>query len=545
LIKVFVVDDEIRQRNAIIKHTQWEKYNMAVTGEAESAQQALELAQAGPPDLLITDIRLIGTDGLELSERMRMLNKKLDIIMITGYEEFDYAKTAVGLGVSAFLIKPVDFVQFEKCLEQISNSQLAAIRRQEEETLMKEQLRDLMPIARERFLQELIKSRVNDEDILLTRARYLRMFESCDTYTVILMAADDMISPHTGEDALLIDQLKIKQISQGIFGALFEETTTTSYGETALIINGADFLKPTHELERKLEVLKCEIDIELKCNVSIGVGPAVNSLGGISESFVLARQAVNQRLLLGQGQIVYWRDIDNGGISQNTGVESLIKEFFEALPLGEINGSNRLLDEIVRCFIDYYNNEDTKLRSVCMELVSGACRVAGEMNESLQQRFGSEKELFERILDINDHLRLLQETIGIMKEFCVFFHDRKKNHYRLIIQSALEYINSHYSEDLSLNIVAEKVFLSASYLGAILRKELGQSFTEYLTSIRMKRAKELLGNPQLKLYEISESVGYQNPTYFNSLFKRNVGVIPTEYRNSLNIRTDGQNNANE
>ncbi len=175
-MKIFVVDDEIRQRQSIIRHVDWNRYEMRVTGEAEDAAEALALAELDPPDLLITDIRLLGMSGLELSSRMRVYNPKLRIIMVTGYEQFEYAKTALDLGVDAFLVKPIDFGKLAAILEQMHGERLIDMRKTEEEARVKDQLKSFALIARENLMQELIHGLLLHESEAAERARSLGMF---------------------------------------------------------------------------------------------------------------------------------------------------------------------------------------------------------------------------------------------------------------------------------------------------------------------------------------------------------------------------------
>jgi two-component system response regulator YesN len=183
--------------------------------------------------------------------------------------------------------------------------------------------------------------------------------------------------------------------------------------------------------------------------------------------------------------------------------------------------------------IDSDSWNETETRSICFELVIGSYRIAREIGDPMGRYFGSEKKMWKQILDCEGTIQLLQVTRSILAEFCEFISQRKKSHYSLIVQRALEFMQEHFSEDLSLQDVAQKVYLSPSYLGALLRSELGRSFTEQLTVMRMNKAKGILVNPRCKLYEVADSVGYKNPAYFAALFKRHVGMSPTEYRDSL------------
>ena len=163
--------------------------------------------------------------------------------------------------------------------------------------------------------------------------------------------------------------------------------------------------------------------------------------------------------------------------------------------------------------------QGAELRSFCMHLISGAYRAASEIGDANRQ-YGSEQKLWERLLECREEQELLQETVHLISSLSHFIAERKKSHTQIVVQKALAYMDGHYKDNLSLRSVAESVYLSPNYLGALFRAELGISFTDQLIRIRIQKAKELLQQPELKLYEVAESVGYQNIGYFTGLFKR-------------------------
>jgi two-component system, response regulator YesN len=533
-MRVLIVDDEERQRSGLIRHIDWNAYGMMITGEAESAQQALELAAENPPDLLITDIRLIGTDGLELSRSMRTVNKDLQIIMITGFEDFDYAKSAIGIGIEAFLLKPIDFPELAANLKRIGQSFFMDLKKHEEDLQLHEQLKEILPIAREKLLHELISGLAGTEEQIRTRTRYLQMFESGDTHAVIVvMTSNDGPLPHDSEENAELAYLKIKRIAEEVLSDVLE-TITTLRGDSILIVNCSVYPDFYKILEQKLEGFHHKAEMELGCKIDIGIGPAVDSLQRIADSFRLAQRAINHRLLQGTGQIMYWNDT-GGNIYSSVEIDSLIVRFFEGLRLGDRETIDNIFDSIIRRFIESDTITESEAGCRCLELVSGASRIMAEMGETSGRHAGFEKELWKRLLDCDGLIQMLKQTKEILMQACDYIAERKRSRYRSIVQGAIDYIGAHFYEDLTLQDVAGKVYLSPSYLGSILRAELKQSFTEYLAGVRIDRAKELLRNPQYKLYEISEQVGYQNPAYFCNVFKRYTGMSPKEFRNSQDI----------
>lgn len=534
MIKVLIVDDEEGQRSGLIRHVDWNAYEMVVTGEAESARQALELAADNPPDLMISDIRMPGADGLELCRSMRELNHALRIIMVSGYEKFEYAKTAIDIGIDAYLVKPIDFSQLAEVLDQVKHSFFSHLQKQEEDSQLREKLREFLPFARQNFLHELIYGHAGTEEDIRKRSRYLQMFEMEVSHAVLIVNRDSSERlPSASEENRELEHLKIRKIAQHALGDILEEVHT-SRGDMILIVRCPVQSSPNRILEQRLERFHQEVENELGCKINIGIGPAVESLQEIVDSFRLAQRAIQQRLLIGSGQIIYWYDIGEKKIWPGSGVEieRSVKDILKSLQQGDGGSIDETFRLIIHKLIESDSITETETGCICMELVSSAIRIIGEMSESLRQDFDSEKELWKRLLSCNGTLQMLQETKKILIQFCDLIAERKNSRHRSIIQIALEYIGEHYREDISLQDAAEKVYLSPSYLGTLLRVELKQSFTEYLTRLRIEKAKELLKDPQYKLYEISEHVGYQNPAYFSNIFKRYTGLSPKDFRNS-------------
>ncbi|MFC4600847.1 response regulator [Cohnella hongkongensis] len=535
-IKVFVVDDEERQRNAIIRHVDWKRYHMRVTGQAEDAGAAIELARQNVPDLLVTDIRMHGVSGLELSARMRELNARLRVIVVTGYEEFEYAKSALDIGVDAFLVKPIRFEELAAILERISQSEQQELSRMREDMRIKEQLDAFKPIAREQLLQEAMHGLIIGEEAIRARADALGMFARKGLRRVFVIVID----PDT--DATCSREEQIARVGQAfgktashVCGPLLEERMTTQRGNIVLILqqqqDGADFERETELLLGRLGHEAARIE---GCIISLGAGPVVDTLSQLSRSFLLAQRAVNRRLL-GNGERTFsWRDLHETGHSPDKSAEELIGDFFEVFAAGDSQSSLSLLGEIVRRIAGNLQIDETGLRSLCLQLISGANRIAAEIGD-VSSRVGPEKKLWEQILACREEPELLQETVRIITGLCDFVADKKKSPSQVVVQNALDYMHKHYSENLSLRSVADSVFLSPNYLGALFRSELGVSFTDQLIQIRVNKAKELLRQPQLKLYEVAESVGYQNIGYFTNLFKRMTGFSPKEYRAYLGI----------
>lgn len=529
-IKVFVVDDEERQRHSIVRHVEWERYGMRVTGEWEDAEGALVAAAWSPPDLLITDIRLIGTDGLELSSRLKQNNPGLSIIMVTGYEEFQYAKTAVDIGVNAFLVKPIVFTELHATLEQISREKQAEFQGSREATRLKEQLDAFKPIAQQQWLQEVLHGLVVGEEAIRVQAHALGLFADEGPRCVLtLVVSTDRSSRLPKDVQLRRAKAGLEEAAEAACAPLLEARTMSEQGIVVLILHSR---VPGHfeaETERCLARLGAAIRRMESGSARIGIGPAVMKLSLLSESFRLAQRAVNQGLLGGEEWAYSWRMLPEPQGGTEKSLEELTADFFEVARAGDAPNSLSLLGELLSRVAGDPHVQGAEVRSLCMHLISRMYRAASDVGDA-RRPFGSEQKLWEQVLGCREEAELLQEAVHLLKGLIDFIAERKKSHTHAVVQKALEYMNGHYAENLSLRSVAESVFLSPNYLGALFRTELGIPFTDQLILIRIQKAKEMLRQSQFKLYEVAQCVGYQNIGYFTNLFKRITGFTPKEYR---------------
>lgn len=515
MIKVIVVDDEIRQRQAIIKHLPWHRYNMIVTGEAENAAQALELEA---PDVLITDIRLVGSSGLELAARMREIHPQLRVIMMTGYEQFDYAKTALDIGVNAFLIKPVDFSKLEEILNEIYEKDKERRLKEEEQKQLLERLEGYNRKARTDFLMDVLHGLIVYNQSLEAQAATMGVLNEPYVRRVIVVSG-------TSLDAELGPQAA--DMAAQLFREELEEYLVTARGETVLILRDPERL--SSELSRSLQsyVLSLQED---GYHVVLGVGGSARRLSGLSASYRQAMCAINQRILGNLNPILYWDELyqgeddrpDHERFGENR------RQFITMVTGGDGEAALHVLGAMMRQIVGDETMRGAELRSLCMDLVISVFEAIDGPTEAWPE-VGGAQTIRKRLLACDSDQEAVQETVLLLAD-CCRRTERTRSHTLAVVQRAVEYMQTNYMKPLSLRSVAEEVYLSPNYLGALLRAEMGISFTEQLTLIRIAQAKVLLASPALKLYEVAEQVGYHNVGHFTALFKRVTGRSPKEYR---------------
>lgn len=533
-IKVFLVEDEMVIRRGIKNSIDWEKEGYIFCGEASDGELAYPMIIKEKPDILITDIRMPFMDGLELCKLVKKELPNIKILILSGYDEFDYAKEAIRLGVTEYLLKPISSGKLLEALNGVSES----IRREKEDKDLvrkyMEEMRENTEHEKQKFFEQMIAGNLSMADALETGKKY-EMNLSAGMYNLLLFRftlGEENPENYLGEAEYAIEKLTerleyVFEFQRGVEGWAF----------LLMADNEEQMSERVKELSKDLE--------EIMKNYSTiayfgGIGQPVARLRELEESFREAERALAARFTMELNRIISVEDIR---MAQN--VDTL--DDIEITSFGEIEKTRTMLekflnngaeDEIDK-FVDVYINElpEENLKSVLMRqyiimdayiVMMSFCEkiegIEGEMQAQSEELKNSMKTI-QTLEEIKNYIRmLLKKIIGVRDTI-------SGRRYSDIIEIAKDQIRKTYmSDEISLNTIAAEVGMSPSYFSSIFSKEMGKTFVEYLTEIRMDRAKELLMCSSMKTSEIGYEVGYKDPHYFSYIFKKTQNCTPKEFR---------------
>lgn len=535
MVKVFLVEDEIVMRNGIKNNIPWEKEGMEFVGEASDGELAYPLIKKTRPDILITDIRMPFMDGLELSELVKKGFPRIKIIILSGYNEFEYAKQAIHIGVTDYLLKPITAARLLEAVKKVAET----VEREQEESRMLERYRLEMAentvLERQRLFKDLVMGPVNFRDAL-ERGSQLGIELSASFYQVLLFKVMSSGAALSYSDQLVACQELVESRMEGSGHVLVFDRASEGW---AFVMTG--------ESETEVESWTVECTRRLRETVSGfkelryfgGIGQAVNRLGDLRRSYGTAGRAFAGRffsedcrilrydqveeLLPAGGEGVDISAVDASKVSRRT-VETFLKQgtageaagFVEdyMASVGEKNYRSFMFRQYI--VMDYYLCVRTFLKGLGIGLES----LPGDLGQ-VEGVVGQSQEpsaVKERLA------RLLEEAMALRD-------GQAASRYSQVIEEARSFINARYArEDMSLNVVAAHVNISPSYFSSIFSQEMGITFVEYLTAVRMERARELLRCSSLKTSEIGYEVGYKDSHYFGYLFKKTAGCTPKEFR---------------
>lgn len=535
-IKVFLVEDEMVIRRGIKNSIDWEKEGYIFCGEASDGELAYPMIIKEKPDILITDIRMPFMDGLEFCKLVKKELPNIKILILSGYDEFDYAKEAIRLGVTEYLLKPISSGKLLEALNGVSES----IRREKEDKDLvrkyMEEMRENTEHEKQKFFEQMIAGNLSMADALETGKKY-EMNLSAGMYNLLLFRFTLGEENRKSGELLGEAEYAIEKLTERLEYVFEFQRGVEGWAFLLMADNEEQMSERVKELSKDLE--------EIMKNYSTiayfgGIGQPVARLRELEESFREAERALAARFTMELNRIISVEDIR---MAQN--VDTL--DDIEITSFGEIEKTRTMLEKFLNNgaedeideFVDVYINElpEENLKSVLMRqyiimdayiVMMSFCEkiegIEGEMQAQSEELKNSMKTI-QTLEEIKNYIRmLLKKIIGVRDTI-------SGRRYSDIIEIAKDQIRKTYmSDEISLNTIAAEVGMSPSYFSSIFSKEMGKTFVEYLTEIRMDRAKELLMCSSMKTSEIGYEVGYKDPHYFSYIFKKTQNCTPKEFR---------------
>lgn len=533
MVKIFLAEDEKIVREGIKNGIPWEKYGFEFAGEAPDGELAYPLILKSKPDILLTDIRMPFINGLELAEMVKKELPELHIMFFSGYDDFEYAKRAIKIGAADYLLKPVSSSQLLEALERMSETimQERSDKNYKEEFLKQQEERKR--IERDRLFDTIVSGKLSLQEILRKGQEY-NLSLCAPMYNLILFQARGSDNQEQYSDAGVIFDERVKEEFEGRLDIIKFNRLSEGY---AFLVMGND----PEDLEEKVaaytRLLIRRVESSNGMEYFGGIGVPVCRLSEIRACFKAASRAYACRYMLEYNQVLTAeaaeRMHDDSGSISLTGMD-ITKLNRDAVPNFLKNGSVPEVKYFVEEYLEACGNNFESLIFRQYILVDIYLAVIGFVTQ-----LGFEPE--QVIKEFKD-ARTLQPSAGskkaavqyaqaILSKAIALRTTCSQKKYRLVLDKARDYIENHYKdEDISLNVVASSVNISPNHFSTIFSQEMGITFVEYLTKVRMEAAKTLLLQTDLRTSEIGYQVGYKDPHYFSYLFKKTHGITPKAFR---------------
>lgn len=531
-IKVFLVEDEVIIRSGVKKSINWEQEGYEFVGEASDGELAYPMILKEKPDILITDIRMPFMDGLELSRLVKKELPDIKILILSGYDEFEYAKKAIKIGVTEYLLKPISAAK----LTEVLNAVAETIRQENEEKNLLEtyfaEMRKNTERDKMRLFEKLLMGDLSMGEILEAGERFgMNLGASC--YKIVLFKILANLENHVYAEQMVDACSSVEQAASMMEGVYVFQRGVEGW---AFLLTAQD----EKSMEESAKILYQNLKQAMKNYTQLeyfgGIGSTVPRIRSLKQSFREADRAFAARFVEEANQIISQKEFEKNQMEEGLKMQGVVQigKSREMLQKFLSNGTR----EEVKAFSDAYISriEEENIRStmvrqyvvidVCIVILSFCERISSA--NRLQEEAEELQKMMQKIHSLSEIkkyvVRLLNEAIELRDA-------ESGRRYSDLIAAAKKEIENHYmTEEISLNTVAISVGMSPSYFSSIFSKEAGKTFVEYLTEVRIEKAKEFLMCSSMKTSEIGYEVGYKDPHYFSYIFKKVQGCSPKEYR---------------
>ncbi len=538
MLKVFLAEDEFVVREGIKNNIDWTGRGYEFCGEAGDGEMAYSMIKSLRPDIVITDIKMPFMDGLTLSRMIKAEFPSIEIVLLTGYEDFEYAKEAIRIGVSSYLSKPISGENLLKEIDAVAERIIERNREQEIRNRYLEDMKERDELEKREFFEDLITGR-RELPYILKRAKELQIEISALKYNIIFYR---IWSDGRGSDEYSKSVVMACDRLPGIAGKFGALSFDLDMAGGALLFKADTDTQISENIDACISEMKAFLSQIPHVRYYGGVGQVVDRISDLPVSFGWANRAYahtylssDDGFLLGseEGLRPEREDVILSEIDPRHIDRKLIREF---LRRGEESETEVFLDEFIRG-MGKNAIKSTMLRQyVAMDIYFCVTEfVEGELGLSRDDISGG--------LPAADLLADEDRTRGyladIMRSAVFLRKENTRGRYGDVVAEVVSYIEEHYSdEELSLNTLAAYVNFSPNHLSAVFRQQTGNTFIKYLTDYRLEKAKELLLSTSKKSNEIGAMVGYRDPHYFSYLFKKTFGMTTTRYRAGISSPED-------
>ncbi len=539
MLKVLIVEDE-RLVGLGISEFVNEIEGFWVMDIAQDGIEAIEKIEKEEPDIVITDIRMPRMEGTELVKYLNTHYPSIRKVVLSGFDDFEYTRTAIVNGVMDYLLKPVDDQELVKVLKRLQEDIRQEAEKKEQMLRQNIKLKNSLPLLRDQFILDLMTQRYTTSEVVVEKMRYFEIEPANGQYAVVIVGINSygLLCKKKGQDEGQLLLFIIRNITEEIVSRYTTFLSCVNGGEVVLAIcvpeaeqnDSARFIKRV-----MLEVYQNLLE-HVKEEFSIAMGTVVEGYMVLKQSYETAYAALQHRFYKKSSSLNYWDEARNKPFTRYDEVtfDGYIEKgqniFDNSVKTGATGRLRFFLEELytfiegIRLYpadaIKVFTGLQTRIQIKSPDVLKA-------IYESYSIEYSYEKSIenFSTLEGIKSYTERFYSQI-ITK---VIHNMRSKD--KKMVEVAKDYVRKHYHEKITLDNIAAVTYLNPNYFCEMFKTQTGENFIDFLTRFRMEKAKELLRDVRMKTYEVSHRVGYENADYFCKVFKKVVGVSPGQYRN--------------
>lgn len=540
MYQMLIADDEQIVLDGLAKSIDWQSYGVQVVATARSGTDALALARRYRPQIIVTDIRMPGLSGLQLIEALHDELPEARTIIISAYQEFEYAREAIRLRVDSYITK-----MFKR--QTIIDAVCSVVKKLEQdeartqlEQRLEQRFNESLPILREHFLNLLVLRQAPlpaDEGATL-RTYGLRLVSPGRLFCLCCSLSMEGADEHLRE----LKNLGVADLLRSEAEAYWAVEVFKSYkGQIAALLSAQPGADPASLEERFsllflidfAEHLRDRVLKDLGCHMSVGLSRVYSHLAQMPEAWQDAQRALRYRLVYGENAVIPIQNVAQQGALPDA-AEWLQPQLEQMQNLIYAGKSEQVKEQVHRMTAAFQASPGQAayqgVQQMFLQLLSELLRVAQERSLELPgENYG---DLYADLLAKESSGEMERWFYSLLDSICAQVCSKNEMQLQRSVQQALDYMGEHVLGNLSLTEVARHVYLNPSYFSRLFKDTMQTSFIEYRKYLKIEKAKELLAGTDYKIYEICDLLGYNSVQYFSALFKKMVGVSPQEYKES-------------
>ena len=501
-MKILIADDEQHIRNGLKSSLDWKRLKISEVFTAEDGEEALAVCRREKPEIILTDIRMPGIDGLELAKKATESCGAKKVLIMSGYSEFSYAQTALRIGAVDYLLKPIRLDELECTLVRIVNS------------IQEEQKKEELFYSD--IWKEIVAGRVPGKK---EEKKIFEKYKTMGEIFCVILRADRI---YAGEDTNGLGRRTAEiaaELERRNFYLLIRDKD-----EMVFIWKAEDYQERSTYRGMIMSALSaaCKGNIQWSAGVSM-----TGSFSRLSVLYEQARSALKCRLFIERERIIFYED---------TARTTHAKVYFSREDIKR--QISDLQDEKIRkvisaCFEKFRENQcinKSEVQEFCITFKNQLLDILKDKEIEIEGLLEKNAAWFEKQMDydvLSSYESWLQDCCYLILKGVSGLTGRQHS---IAVRKAMAYVNENYSTDITLAAIAADVQKSTNYFCYIFKKDTGMNFNEYLNTVRINKAKELLRTSEYMVYEISELVGYHDYSYFAKVFKKICGCSPSEYK---------------
>lgn len=521
MYKVLIVDDEPFILEGLKRIIAWEEHGLEIAGMFYAGEEALSFHRQHHVHIVVTDIRMPGMNGLDFIRMMKADNPDIKCIILSGYDDFDYVKQALQLGIENYLLKPVSKVEF-------SQTVLSAVKKIESKLYRDRTEREGINTIREIILYRWVTDTIGAGE-LERRADMLNIDMSCPCYAV---AAAQLLPegavPKIKDRNLLIFAIN-NMCNEILAQAEVGESFCDMDGDVIFLFsldNPEDYPERVQGLTQQCV---SAIHTYMHVHVFIMLGRPVDNFRKVHESYASAKELEEYGLFMPVNSVMTHEEARRINEAAEKDMEIDFARFNQLLLNKDRQGLHDYIDRIYGTLRERDGVTPGLVQNLTFELLIQLSQAVKNIHKRKDIPFADYHNLFSGIFELR-RMEELTDWLKMLIGRTIDYLNTEDDNANPLIQELLHYLQENYMENLSLQGLADKFHVNAAYLGQLFKNETGEMFSNYLNQIRVGQAKRYLLESNLKLSEIYEKVGYVNQVYFSRIFKKVAGVSPSDFR---------------